>query len=144
MTAGRRIALFAAAIVLALAGFIALKPDEASKKQSADPETVAAPPSGRTDTAPERPPSPPVANVRVRNGKPLGGVRELRFGKGQTVHFVVTSDVVDHVHVHGYDVMKDVTPGKPVRFRFRGDIDGRFEVELEDRGVPIAELTVSP
>ena len=52
--------------------------------------------------------------------------------------------MADHVHVHGYDLMKDVTPGKPVKFRFEGDIDGHFEVELEDRAEEIATLKVSP
>jgi hypothetical protein len=52
--------------------------------------------------------------------------------------------VADHVHVHGYDLMKDVTPGKPVKFRFKANIDGQFEIELEDRALEIATLRVNP
>jgi hypothetical protein len=48
------------------------------------------------------------------------------------------------VHLHGYDVMVDVAPGKPARLRFKATIPGRFEVELEDRGLHIAELEVRP
>ena len=56
----------------------------------------------------------------------------------------VTSDVADEVHVHGYDLMADVAPGAPATIRFMADAPGRFEIELEDTGVQIAELEVRP
>ena len=147
MTPARRIALLAAVVVVAVVGFIVLKPDEGSKKQSSEPSAATTPTTstakGRT-TPPAQPPSPPVANVQVRDGKPVGGVRKLEFEKGETVEFFVTSDVADHVHVHGYDLMKDVTPGKRVRFKFKGNLDGQYEVELEDSQVEIASLRVNP
>ena len=64
--------------------------------------------------------------------------------KGDGVVVLVTSDVADEVHVHGYDLMRDVAPGAPARIAFQATIPGRFEIELEDRGVQIAELTVNP
>jgi hypothetical protein len=57
---------------------------------------------------------------------------------------VVTSDVADHVHVHGHALFADVAPGQPVRFRFRATIPGRIEVELEDTHTLLAELSVRP
>jgi hypothetical protein len=57
---------------------------------------------------------------------------------------IVRSDVADHVHVHGYDLMQDVAPGAPARISFRADAPGRFEVELEDRHLPLTELVVRP
>ena len=57
---------------------------------------------------------------------------------------IVRSDVADEVHVHGYDLMADVAPGKPVRIEFTANLTGRFEIELEDRGKQIAQLTVLP
>ena len=62
---------------------------------------------------------------------------------GDRIILVVDSDVSDHVHVHGYEFMRDVTPGRRTRLAIRAAIPGRFEVELEDRGVPIADITVS-
>jgi len=60
-----------------------------------------------------------------------------------TVH--VTSDgVQDEVHVHGYDLMADVAPGSPATIRFTADAPGRFDIELENTGVQIAELEVRP
>jgi hypothetical protein len=60
------------------------------------------------------------------------------------VRLLVRSDVADHVHLHGYDIFRDVAPGAPARLAFRATVPGRFEVELEDRGIQIAELQVTP
>ena len=72
--------------------------------------------------------------------------RNLRLTDGvikyQTV--LVRSDVEDEVHLHGYNVMRDVGPGMPARLRFRATIPGGFEAELEDRGLQIADITVKP
>ena len=48
------------------------------------------------------------------------------------------------MHLHGYDLMADVGPGKPATIRFTATAPGRFEIELEDRGLQIAELEVRP
>ena len=64
--------------------------------------------------------------------------------QGERVVLVVRSNVADHVHVHGYDLFADVAPGASARLAFRATIPGRFEIELEDRHVQIAELTVQP
>ncbi len=63
---------------------------------------------------------------------------------GRDVVITVTSDVADEVHVHGYDLMADVAPGAPATIRFTADAPGRFEIELENTGVQIAELEVRP
>ena len=69
---------------------------------------------------------------------------KLRFKEGETVSFRVRADTNDHVHVHGYDLMKDVEPGKTITFSFPATITGIFEVELEDAGEEIAQLRVDP
>ncbi len=144
MKHGARIALLALVVVVAVVGFILVKPEESSEKQAKETTTTSTQ-EASTATQPEEPPSPPpVRNVRVRDGKPVGGVQKLEFEKGETAEFFVNSDVADHVHVHGYDLMKDVTPGKPVKFRFKANIDGQFEIELEDRALEIATLRVNP
>ena len=67
-----------------------------------------------------------------------------RSRSGRDVVITVTSDVADEVHVHGYDLMADVAPGAPATIRFTADAPGRFEIELENTGVQIAELEVRP
>ncbi|MGH2951443.1 MAG: hypothetical protein ACRDKX_05290 [Solirubrobacterales bacterium] len=85
-----------------------------------------------------------AAEIVVRGGQPVGGVAELEFTKGERIRFVVRSDVADHVHLHGYDVFMDIAAGGRVEFDVPATIDGVFEVELEDRVVPLAEITVNP
>lgn len=88
--------------------------------------------------------APPVERIVVEGGEPRGGVKRLSFDSGERVRFSVTSDVADEVHVHGYDLSEEVPAGGTVRFGFPASIEGVFEVELEGRGVQIAELRVSP
>jgi hypothetical protein len=84
----------------------------------------------------------PVIEVRVAGGKVQGGVRRERVRSGDTVVLRVIADVADHVHLHGYDRMVDVGPGKPAQLRFTADIPGVFEVELEDRRQKLLDLEV--
>jgi hypothetical protein len=95
-----------------------------------------------TSTQPAAPPAP--RTVRVVGAKPQGGVQKLSFDKGDQIRFRVVSDTADEIHVHGYDLMKDVPAGGSVSFSFKGSIDGRFVVELENHGEQIAELDVQP
>jgi hypothetical protein len=85
-----------------------------------------------------------VPTIVVRNGKPVGGIQDLTYNKGEQIHFVVVSDVSDEVHIHGYDIMKDVKAGGSVSFDFPATIEGVFEAELEGRKEQIIQLTVNP
>ena len=85
-----------------------------------------------------------TVRIVVVNGEPTGGIQRPKVDKGDRVVVVVRSDVADEVHIHGYDVMKDVAAGKTVRIPFTATIPGRFEVELENLGLQLAEITVNP
>jgi cytoskeletal protein RodZ len=98
--------------------------------------------SGSTSTS--TPAQPAVQTIRVVNGQPQGGVKTVSFKKGDQVRLKVQSDVADEIHVHGYDLMKDVEKGGSVEFDFKATIEGRFEVELENAGTQIANLEVTP
>ena len=82
--------------------------------------------------------------VTVVNGKPDGGVKTITYKKGDTVDLTVKSDTADEIHIHGYDLHKDVTKGGSVHFTFPASIDGKFVVELEAKGEQIASLQVEP
>ncbi len=85
-----------------------------------------------------------VTTIVIKNGEPVGGVAQLTYNKGEQVRFKVDSDVSDEVHMHGYDIMKDVKAGGSVSFDFPATIEGVFEAELEGRKEQILELTVNP
>ena len=82
--------------------------------------------------------------VTVRDAKPVGGIQHLTVRQGDEVKVRVESDVADEIHVHGYDLMVDVATGAEAEIEFRATIVGRFEIELEQHGTPIAELEVRP
>lgn len=82
-------------------------------------------------------------NVRLENGKVVGGVVRADIEPGSEVVLTVRADVEDEVHVHGYDLSVDVTPNEPARITWEADTPGVFDVELEARSIPLAELTVN-
>jgi len=85
-----------------------------------------------------------VPTIVIRNGEPVGGIKQLEYNAGDEIRFEVKSDVADEVHVHGYDLMEDVPAGGTVSFDFPAEIEGIFEAELEGRKEQIAEITVNP
>jgi hypothetical protein len=85
-----------------------------------------------------------VPTIVIRNGEPVGGIKELEYNAGEEIRFEVSSDVADEVHVHGYDLMQDVPAGGTVSFDFLAEIEGIFEAELEGRKEQIAEIRVNP
>jgi hypothetical protein len=136
-----RILIVGIALVVAAGLYLVFRPDDTD-------EPTATPPPATTEatttvtTAPP-PPPPPPAQVRivVRGGLPVGGPRRVTVSRGRRVVLTVTSDVSDHVHLHGYDLMQDVGPGMPARIDFRATRPGTVEAELEDQGVQIARIT---
>jgi cytoskeletal protein RodZ len=100
--------------------------------------------SGSDSTSTSTPAAPAAQTITVVNGQPQGGVKTVSFKKNQQVVLKVQSDVADEIHVHGYDLKKDVTKGGSVTFTFKATIEGRFEVELENAGTQIANLEVTP
>lgn len=85
-----------------------------------------------------------VETIVVREGEPVGGLRQLEFDAGEQVRFTVRSDVADEVHVHGYDVTERLPAGQAAPVSFPAEIEGIFEVELHGSGMQIAELRVNP
>jgi cytoskeletal protein RodZ len=97
-----------------------------------------------TSTSTSTPAEPAVKTITVVNGQPEGGIKTISYTKGDQVRLKVSSDVADEIHVHGYDLMKDVEKGGSVQFSFAASIEGRFEIELENAGTQIANLEVDP
>jgi hypothetical protein len=85
-----------------------------------------------------------VTTIVIKHGKPVGGIAQLTYNEGERVRFKVDSDVSDEVHMHGYDIVKDVRAGGSVSFDFPATLEGVFEAELEGRKEQILELTVNP
>jgi hypothetical protein len=157
MPVPQRIVIVLAVLVVAVAGFVVLQPDDDDGGPTATAPAATAPAASGTDadggataTQPAqprraaRPRRPSEPRIVVRGGEPVGGIQEIELRKGQTLRFTVVADAVDEVHLHGYDVALPVAPGRPARFGLPADIEGIFEVELHDAGGQIASVTVQP
>ena len=156
MSGGGRIAIVVGALAAVVVLFLVFRPgddEEAAPAATPPPTTTVTEPSttATVETVETEPPSPPPgppppvqARIVVRGGEVLGGARVIKVKQGRQVVLIVRSDVADHVHLHGYDLLADVGPGTVGRIRFKSSITGRFEIELEDRGLPVAELEVRP
>ncbi len=127
-------------VVIAAVLFAVLRDDGEGKSEKADKT----PPAQSTNTADNTVSKPEITTIVIKNGKPVGGIAKLTYDEGEQVRFKVDSDVSDEVHMHGYDIMKDVEAGGSVTFDFPATIEGIFEAELEGRGEQILELTVNP
>lgn len=152
-TRGVRAGIAVAAVAVAAVLFVVLAGADDSgtdptttEDQTPADSTTTQPNAQETTTAGEPPEQepPPIPRIVVRDGQPVGGVARLEYESGQRVRFVVRSDGADEVHVHGFDIKKDVPANGNVRFEFRADIEGVFEVELETTHVQIAELRIEP
>ena len=122
----RKVALIAATLGLLVSLFVALREDgDKGATTTKGPGTI------RLDYV-------------ITGGTPEGGVARDSVARGRIVVIRVTSDVADEVHVHGYDLSADVAPGVPATISFTADAAGRFEIELEDGGLQVAELAVRP
>jgi hypothetical protein len=80
-----------------------------------------------------------------KQGEPVGGIADLIYRKGDRIHFKVKVPFEEEIHLHGYDVMKEVPKGGgTVTYDLPAEIEGVFEAELEGRGKQIVELKVEP
>jgi hypothetical protein len=105
-------------------------------------------PTSPTTTAPaSSAPTPAPASgqrieVTVTGGQAAGDTGRVPVAAGEQVTLVVTSDAADEVHVHGYDLSADLTPGTPAEISFAADLPGVFEVELHEAGTLLLSLQV--
>lgn len=135
MSTGRRLAVLAGVIVVAIAVLVIARGGR-------DDKTTTTTATKATKTTPK--PSIPVHRITVKNAKPVGGIQQIKANKGDQISLAIKSDTADEIHIHGYDLHKDVKAGGTVRFAFKATSDGNYEIELEGHKEQIAQLTVEP
>ena len=149
MSRSQRLAFAAIAAVIAIVAVVVFASggdDEETAATTPTPTatatTTAEPDAEATATEEPEEAEPAGTRVEVKGGEVVGGVQEIRAKEGEDIVFTVAADVADEVHVHGYDVTKDVAPGKPAKFDIPAKITGIFEVELEGAGLQVVSLRV--
>ena len=139
--------MLAAACVLAAVALAGCGSDDGEGASSTDTTATTVTTTTETttsETTTTEAGTPTIVRVNVVDGQSQGGIVRQTVNKDDQVVLVVTSDVADEIHLHGYDIARDVEAGGTVRLPFKATIPGRFEAELESRSVQIADITVEP
>jgi FtsP/CotA-like multicopper oxidase with cupredoxin domain len=150
VTTTQRILAAAGTLVVLVIAFVVLSPGGSDKKTPTT--TVAATaPSGTTSTTggavqgEPAPPAPSYTTITVRGGQPVGGIKKITINKGDTARIEITSpDTTSEIHLHGYDLKRNLKAGGSVRYTFVAKTDGIYVIELEGTGTQIGSLVVEP
>ena len=151
MSRTQRLTFLGIAAVIAVVAIVVLTAGGGSDENAQDSANTSsqqtATPTG-TPTEPGQEETPTPTPTPTPEPKPpllqAGNVTKLRFTEGETVRFRVRHDGPEHVHVHGYDELVELEPGKTETVSFKATITGIFEIELEDSAEQIGELRVDP
>ena len=85
---------------------------------------------------------PVTIDLSIANGKITPPATTYNVSLGATVTITITSDAADTVHVHGYEIEKEIVAGAKTVITFVADKNGRYEVETHTIVATIATLNV--
>lgn len=69
---------------------------------------------------------------------------EVEVGEGDRVKRLLTSDELVEVHLHGYDLEREIEPGETTTLSFEADLTGRFEIKGHESEEVLGVLLVQP
>jgi hypothetical protein len=139
-----RLAIPLASVVVLVGLFLLLRPGDDTfgpigQTTPSSPSSTSGSPSPTGSPEPDR----TIIEVTYRDGA-VQGPTSFTATQGDRVRIVVDADVSDEVHLHGYDLMADVTPNHPARIDLVANAAGVFDVELEGAGKLLFELEIVP
>ncbi|MGZ0218579.1 MAG: hypothetical protein ACKVIY_06125 [Acidimicrobiales bacterium] len=79
--------------------------------------------------------------LSIEGGELVGGVRREEASIGEKITINAFGDGAEQIHIHGYDLYLGLENGEG-SIVFDALIPGRFEIEFEESGRLIIELTV--
>ena len=79
-------------------------------------------------------PSEQVFELHLEGGAVAHEMRTLRVTEGDRVRLRWTADAPTLLHLHGYDLEREVAPGRAAEFQFEAYATGRFPVEVHAQG----------
>jgi FtsP/CotA-like multicopper oxidase with cupredoxin domain len=149
MSRSQRLTFLGLAAVIAVAAVVILV--VAGGSGGSGGEQAAAPTAAPTATAEPQEASPaatatPTAAATAAPGPLLTGAteQEIDATEGDTVRFRVKAAEDEEVHVHGYNIEKEVPAGDTIAISFKATITGIFEIEFHHSGAVLARLKVEP
>lgn len=111
-----------AAVVLLLGLFWAFKPQTAALEHSA----------------------PQAYAFTIRGGEKTAGPDIIDVAQGTELRLIINSDQPDELHVHGYDLSRELPAGQTVNLAFTAERSGRFAIELHAAHNELTTLQVKP
>jgi hypothetical protein len=147
MSRGQRFTFLAIAVVIGVVAIFLLADSSEDPSEPSQTAATATPTPTAEETGEQAATATPTATPTPKPLPPLltaGKVRELEFTEGETIRFRVRSQAPEEIHVHCYDITRDVPAGRTIDVSFKADITGICEVEFHNSGEPIAELRVEP
>ena len=71
-----------------------------------------------------------IFDLRVERGRVPANMRVIRVKQGDNVTLRWSSDRAINLHLHGYDIEKNLEPGSAAEMTFHARATGRFPVEV--------------
>lgn len=138
----RATCLLVGALLLALSGCAPGDDTSAATSTSGSPT-----PSGSSSSEPDVSATEDTdraveITVSVQDGTVSPPPRRVEVPKDSQVRLLVTSDVDDEVHVHGFEVEERLEAGRTTTLEFVADEPGVFEVETHESGLELLQLEV--
>jgi hypothetical protein len=145
MSRAQRLTFLGIAAAIAIVAVVLLagggdETEPASNSASTSTPTATATADGTAEATATPTPKPKPKPPLLQAGKE----RALTFEEGETVRFRVRSATAEEVHIHGYDIKKELAPNKTITVAFKATITGIFEIELEHSATQLASLKVLP
>ncbi len=145
MTRAQRLTFLGIAVVIAVVAVILLASGGDETDNAANSARTATPTPTATAAGGEETPTPtPTPTPKPPPLLQSGKVRKLTFDQGDTVRFRVRNPEAEEIHVHGYDITKEIQPNRTATVSFKATITGIFEIEFHGSAEQIAELKVEP
>ncbi|MBG0829285.1 hypothetical protein HS041_16075 [Planomonospora sp. ID67723] len=104
----------------------------------ADHAVATAPPAYDAYGAPKG----PTVEITITGGRVSPAPGRVEAVKGHAVRLVVTSDIADELHIHGFDLTHPLEAGEPATVDFVADRTGLFEVETHESGLVLTQIAV--
>ena len=128
----RRALILIPILLVGLAGLFFLLRPTASAPVASSPTPSQASPERAQEKAPQ--------DVAIK--KETMTPNEVTVKEGDRVRLRITSDEPVQLHLHGYDLEKDITANEPAELEFDATTPGRFQIENEQTHKQLGALLV--
>jgi FtsP/CotA-like multicopper oxidase with cupredoxin domain len=141
--------VIAVVAVVLIAGGSGDSTDDDTQTTSGTSTPTPTPTQEQPEASPQETETPTPTPTATPTPKPTplltsGKVTRLEFKDGETVRFRVRSAEDEEIHIHGYDIEKEIPGGETTPVSFKATIQGIFEIEFHGSGEQIGELRVQP